>query len=161
MRSRMAVMVALASAVATLAAAGEQVVKESEVPKAVRAAVTAAYPKAHAARFEREDEGGKVAYEVLLEADGARFELVVSSDGKVLEEERRIELTQAPEAVRKGLAASRYATAKVTGVEKITKTDHPQTPDFEIAVLQGNEKHELVFRHTGELTKDEKVGKKD
>jgi hypothetical protein len=158
----MAVMVALASgAAATLAAAGEQVVKESDVPKVVRAAVAAAYPKAHAARFEKDDEGGNVAYEVLLEADGARWELVVAPDGKVLEEERKIELSEAPEAVRKSLAASKYATAKVTGVEKITKAGQPNTPVFEIAVVQGSDKHELVFTHTGELTKDEKVGKKD
>jgi hypothetical protein len=150
-------------AIASTLAAQAQRIKQSEVPKVVVGGVLATYPLASITQFARNAEGGKVIYEVQLEgADGTHWQALVTPEGKVVVEQRAMELKDAPESVRKSLASSGYQDAAVTSVERVTKPDRPDdAPTFEIVVHKGNEKRRLVFEHTGELKKGEKAGKKD
>jgi hypothetical protein len=69
------------------AMAKDTVVKQSEVPAAVRSAVASKYPKAKAQHFSKDTEKGKTVYEVVLDSGGHPLEVSLADDGTVLSEE--------------------------------------------------------------------------
>jgi Peptidase propeptide and YPEB domain len=161
MSKRMVVALGLALvASSSMVLAQEQKIERSEVPSAVLKAVEARYPDARIGQFEKENEGGRLVYEVQLEVDGKHSEVSVSPEGKVLVEEATIGIQDVPEVVRKGLASTRYASANVIRVEKVTETDKADATTFEIVVEQSGERHDLVFDRSGALKKEEPAGKK-
>src|SRR5262245_57661035 len=107
------VTIALGAAIASSAFAGEKRIKKSEVPKVVLDATTSRYPKAEMSGFAQEEEHGRTIFEVQLTEAGARIEIDVSPEGKILTEERTISMKDVPDAVRKGLSTSRHSKAKV------------------------------------------------
>jgi len=146
------------AALASAASAQEQKIGRSEVPETVLKTVEATYPRVPLLGFSKEAEDGRLAYEIALDWKGRRTEVVVSPEGRILIEEVTIGIDEVPAAVRKGLASSKYGSAKLTRIEKVTETDRAST--FEIVVDQGGEKHELVFAGYGEIQSDEKLGTK-
>jgi Putative beta-lactamase-inhibitor-like, PepSY-like len=149
---------ALTTAALSSTTAQEEKIARSEVPEAVLAAIRARYPGAPLQQFVKETEDGKLSYEVALDWKGERTEVVVSPDGRILVEEVTIRIDDLPAAVRKGLVSSKYGSAKVTKVEKVTETD--KAPTFEIVVDLGGEKHELVLAGNGDIQSDERLGTK-
>ena len=147
--------VALGLAISAPAFASEKTVQRSDVPKPVLAAVEAKYPNAKLTHFAKEVEGGKTLYEVVLDADSGHAEVSVSPEGAIVSEEATIAVGALPEAVKKGLAASRYANAKVLRVERVTETAKPGRATFELTVEQAGKKHELAFNQAGTLARDE------
>jgi uncharacterized membrane protein YkoI len=145
----------IAFGVTVSVSAAEKRLEKSQVPKAALAAVAAKYPKARMTGFSEEDEGGKRVYEVKLQWGGERAEVTVSSEGKILAEERVISMREVPDAVKKTLSTGSYAKAKVSRIERVTDGAKPDAPTYELQVEQGGRRHELVFAHTGELIEDE------
>lgn len=151
--ARMIMAFALVATTAAPAFAADKVLKKSDVPAEVLKTVTAKYPNAAMKSFASEVEDGKTEYEVTLDAAGALIEVSLSPEGKLLSEEQKIAAKDLPDAVKKGLAASTWAKAKVVRVEKVTEADAPDAPVFEILVDQGGKKHEVVFASSGEISK--------
>ena len=60
---------------------------EAEVPQAVVAAFTAAYPNATHPEYEEDHENGTVLYEVEFRQDGKKMEMKYSADGQVVKTE--------------------------------------------------------------------------
>jgi hypothetical protein len=147
--------------VSSLAFAGEHAVKRSDVPDAVIKAVTGRYPQGEMKRFIREVEHGKTAYEVLLDLGGSRTELIVAADGRIQVEERVITLADLPDAVQKGLGASRFGKAKVLRVERVTKANKVDAPTYEIIVSLDGKKHEVAFSNAGKLLTAEEADEED
>ena len=137
--------------VLAVANAGERELKRSNVPKAVLEAAAARLSEAVMVGFSVEEESGKTVYEVRLEVRTRRVDLDITPDGKVLSEERTIARDELPDAVRKSLASSRYARAKVRRIEEVIDAARPDAPTYELVVEQAGRRHELVFSHTGEL----------
>src|SRR5262245_47753505 len=85
-------------------AGDEKPVKESEVPKPVLESVKKKYPTATAKGYEREEEHGKVYYEVKLELkekDKARtIEVICTPEGKIEVEEEKIAEADVPANVK-------------------------------------------------------------
>lgn len=68
----------------------EKSIDAKELPKAVRQAVKAKYPKAKIKLAEEITEGEKISYEVLLAtADKTEVEVVLDPEGKILKEEKK------------------------------------------------------------------------
>jgi hypothetical protein len=154
MTKTLLIAMALDLAIVSSVAGAEKQITKLEVPRAVLDATAARYPNADMTNFAREEESGKTTFEVQLKVNGARIEIDVSPEGKILSEERTISIKELPDAVRSGLAASRYSSARVLRIEKVTDVDGAQAPTYELLV-QGAKRYELVFSSTGQLTKQE------
>ncbi len=154
---------ALALGAGSTVFADEKPVKEADVPKPVIDAVKKEHPNASLKRFAQETEKGEVAYEVTLEDGKRRIEMLLSPAGKILEEEETVALEAVPEAVKKALAASKYAKATVKRVEKVVKEQKEDTTCFEFLLTEGDMRYEVVFDRGGKIVEEEskKVGKDD
>jgi hypothetical protein len=141
------------SIAATMGLGADQKLSQSEVPAPVLKAIEAKYPGAKLTSFEKEVEAGKTLYEVGIVQGSKTADVSVTAEGSILVEEALVELKNVPPAVQAGLAASAYAKLKVVRVEKVTRTEAPNAPDFEIAVQDGAQIRELVFTPEGQLKK--------
>jgi len=137
--------------VSSLALAAEVTVQKSDVPEAVVKAAIERYPNGKITRFIRETEKGRTSFEINMEVAGERVELGVSQQGKLLIEERVIPQSKLPDAVKKGLAGSRFRDAKVDRVEQVTRFSKPESPSYELVVEHAGKKKELTFNHQGKL----------
>ena len=152
-----------ALALAPAVHADEKKVARKDVPKAVLAAAAAKAPKGRLVGFSVETLGGKTVYEVKIEVkarEGKQVsELMLSPEGTLVGEERKITLAALPEPVKKALAEGAYAKAKVLGVEEVI--DHAQggAKSYELEVMHQGKKHELLFSAEGALQKDEQAAK--
>lgn len=155
---------ALALLVGSPLRADEKPVKESDVPKPAIDAVKKKYPGATLKGFSREEEGGKVTYEVEVEVKGKdakgaaktrAIDIDVSAEGKILAEEETISKDELPDAVKKALGASKYGSWEVKKVEKIVTEENEADPSFEVIVVTEGKKAEVVFDKSGKITKEE------
>jgi hypothetical protein len=147
--------VAVGLTTSAAAFANEKTVKQADVPKPVLAAVEAKYPNAKLTHFAKEVEDGKTLYEVALTVGTTHAEVSVSPEGKIVSEETTISVNDLPDAVRNGLAGSRYGKAKVLRVERVMEAAKPGVTTFELMVEQAGKKHELAFDGAGKLTRVE------
>ena len=143
-----------------VALAGERTVKPEAVPPAVVKAATDRYPTAKVTRYIEETEGSTKRYEVVLDIDGQKVELIVATDGTPQEEERVVAAKDLPAEVAKTLAASKHAKATVGRVERVEDLLSKQVR-WEVVVEAGGKRRELVFDSSGALKKDMKAGKED
>src|SRR5215471_14797967 len=108
---------------AGVAVAGEKKIARTAVPQPVLAALAKHFPSAQQLGFAREEEHGKVTFEAELQDGARRLDVDVTPEGKLAAVEETIEWGAVPEAVRKGVAASKYAKFTVTKAEKVQKLD--------------------------------------
>ena len=142
------------------AAAEDKSIDKAQVPKPVIDAAMAKYPKGNLVAFEEANEAGKTSFEIKIELETWKTELILSPDGKILAEEMQISAKELPDAVAKALAASKFAKAKVRKMERVVESDKPEAPTYEIVVEEGSSKHELVFSGAGVLMRVETKGQK-
>lgn len=145
----------LAVSASAVALAGEKSVTRAEVPQAVLRAVEAKYPGAALTGFSREDQDGKTTWEVALTAGQRTLDLELDAAGAILETEETLAAADLPEAVKKAVAASRWAKAKVARVEKITRAGRPDA-EWELQLDDAAGRHEAVFSATGRLLREAK-----
>ncbi len=62
-----------------------------------------------------------------------------------------------PDAVKKGLARSRFAKAKVLRVERVTAAQRSSAPTYELVVEIDGKKHEVAFDTAGKLLSTERA----
>jgi len=137
------------------ARADEQKVKESDVPKAVIDSVKKKYPKATLEGFEKETKKDKVLYEINIKDGERKIDVELSDAGKILSEEETISKDALPDAVKKGLADSKYGKWDVKLVEKVVHDEKADDATYELVVTNGEQKFEIVFDKSGKLTKEE------
>ena len=125
-------------------------VADTEVPEAVRAAVSKAYPAMTSCVFERERRGAVVQYEAEFELkDGdrtRRLSVEVSQDGVLLSEEEQVPFEDLPATVKKAHRASRYGKATVTGAERTRKDGKTS---YEVQVRTAKGPREIVYDDQG------------
>jgi uncharacterized membrane protein YkoI len=103
----------------TAAPADEEKIPLNKLPKAVTNAVKERFPKAELLRAEKENENGKLRYEVALKHKGHRLDATFTPDGKLVEIEKVIALKHLPKAVAEAVKA-KYAGATLKKAEEIT-----------------------------------------
>jgi hypothetical protein len=82
-----------------LAYADEIAVPLDKLPKAVAEAVTKKYPKAEFVKAMKEEEDGKIGYEVTVKENGKSIDITLGSDGEIESLEKVIDLKELPKAV--------------------------------------------------------------
>ncbi len=143
------------------ASGSEQEVKRSDLPPAVLQTVQKKYGKARMVGFAKENEEGVTSYEVTVQDGARKSDLLLDADGKILIEEHRITMKELPEAVKKGLAESKFARAAVKRVERVIREEKVDDPAYELVMEQGGETTEIVFDKTGKLTKQSPAKKSE
>ena len=142
----------------------EKPVKEADVPKAAVDAVQKKYPGSKVTAWTREEENKVTTYEAKVEAtskgkDGKdttrKVEVTLSVEGKILAEEEEIAQDALPDAVKKALAASKYAKAKVTHVARIVHEEKADDASYEVTVLLDGKKVDVTFDKAGKITEEE------
>jgi hypothetical protein len=99
-----------------------------------------------------------VAYWEIESVDGKmKRDLLYSADGKKVETEETIEMSQVPAAVKTTLSGE-YPNGKVSKAEKVMKGT---TTKYEFLLKDGSKSHEVVIDPDGKLIKGGKSAKED
>jgi len=111
--------------VVALVAAGtasgqEKKIERSELPPAVARAVAAQSQGATVHGFSQETENGQTLYEVELVVNGHSKDVLLDTNGQVVEVEEQVALDALPAGVRAGLSASAHG-GTIGKVESLTK----------------------------------------
>jgi len=143
------------------AAASERKIKQSEAPKAVIEAVKKKYPSSRMLEFAEEQDNGKTVYEVKVQDGKSEVDVGLSAEGKIVSEEKRLDPSALPAKVSEAISASKYARWKIERAETVVLNENESGPTYEIAVVQGKNRVELMFDPAGKLLKENKKAAAD
>lgn len=130
------------------------------LPDAVKSAVNAEYPGAKIEEAQLEEEC-IVVYEVELEQGKEEVELTISADGKIMEKETEIPLSEVPAAVKAAIEAA-YKGGEIEEVTKevtywvvtLKKLDVPETT-YEAEVVKDGKEMEIEVAADGTILKQD------
>ncbi|HET7062521.1 MAG TPA: hypothetical protein VFI43_10125 [Nitrosospira sp.] len=132
----------------------EEVIRKKELPHPV----VMALPKGYEEReftYKRKLKEGLVSYDVYYEKGGNQFAITYDPQGKILEQERRIKLSDIPPATRKKIEkvlAARYPGYKTLMVEELYRNNEVLLEIFFSHPESKTGLVEAVFElHTGAL----------
>jgi hypothetical protein len=133
----------------------EKKYSKKDLPAAVAASFQKEYPKASIKAVSKEKEKG-VSYWEIESVDGkTKRDLLYSDDGKKVETEETVEMSQLPAAVRTTLKGE-YPNGKVSKAEKVMKGEMTK---YEFHLKDGSKTHEVVIDPDGKLIKGGKEAK--
>lgn len=122
-------------------------------PAPVKTTLEQKFPKSTITRCKAEREHGRDQFEVKLsKADGAKIEVDVSPDGKILQVEEKISVDKVPAAVTKAFG-QRYPKAKLDAAEKQTPSEGAPTYELEFTTDKGRK--EATFTEDGKFVEEE------
>jgi roadblock/LC7 domain-containing protein len=141
-----------------MAATADEKVPLDKVPAKVLEAAKAKFPKATLVSASKEDEDGKIQYELVFKEGEKKFDGIFSPDGKLVALEEVIKEEEVPAAAKEGFKKKYGTDVKLTGYEKITKGDgKDQKIEYEFQFTKGKDKFESVFSADGKFVSEEKV----
>ena len=122
------------------AASAERKIKRSDLPAAVQAAVAAQSRGAEVRGFSEEKENGHTYYEAELQVGGHSKDVLMDTEGKIVEIEEEVALDALPASVREGLLA-KASSSKLVKVESLTKQGKLMA--YEAQVIAKGKKSEI------------------
>ena len=138
--------------------AGEEKVPLDKLPKAVLDAVKAKFPDAELIGAEKEEEDGKVIFEVAIKVKGQHIDVSLTPEGKIVEIEKAIAVKDLPKAVAESLE-KKYPKATVKKTEEVTEGDKVS---YEVLLVTADKKLlEVVFNAKGEVVEEEAKDKEE
>src|SRR5262245_16243272 len=102
-------------------ATADEKIPLDKVPAKVLEAAKAKFPKATLVSASKEDEDGKIQYELVFKEGEKKFDGIFSPDGKLVALEEVIKEEEVPAAAKEGFKKKYGTDVKLTGYEKITK----------------------------------------
>ena len=133
-------------AFSAMAVAQEKQIKRSDLPPAVEKTVVAQSKGATIRGFSEEKEDGQIHYEVELTVDGHSKDVLMDTNGTIIEVEEQVAMDSLPAPVRDGLQA-KAGKGKLLKVESITK--HDKLVAYEAQVMTGGKKSEVQINPDG------------
>ena len=121
--------------------AQEKKIKRAELPASVEKTVVAQSQGATIRGFSEEKESGQTFYEVEMMVDGHSKDVLMSTDGAVVEVEEQVRLASLTPAVQEGLQA-KAEKGKIVKVESLTKRGTVVAYEAQV-VTDGNKKSEV------------------
>ena len=125
---------------AGLAIAQEKKIKRSDLPPAVEKTVAAQSVGATVKGFSKEIEKGQTYYEAELIVNGHTKDILIDSNGAIVEVEEEVAMNALPAEVKVGLQA-KAGEGKLVKVETLTKND--KLVAYEAQVTKGGKKSEV------------------
>jgi hypothetical protein len=148
----------LATAAGAPSVKKEKKLAQKELPAAVMAAFQKAYPGDSISGASKETKDSVVYYEIESKAGTSERSIVYLSDGTVSEIEEGVSVSALPAAVSAGIA-KHTPKGKIEKAERVTRG---ASVEYEVKIIAGKAKTELVLDSTGTVLKTEKAsGKKD
>lgn len=129
--------------------ASAQKVKETEVPKAVVSGFHSNFKDAQAKEWEKEGNNFEAEFDWNKVETSATF----SADGKLMETEHEIKITELPKAVS-DYVTKNYAGYKISEASKIEDATSKKV-SFEAEIQKGKEEMDLMFDADGNLLSKE------
>jgi uncharacterized membrane protein YkoI len=129
-----------------------------KLPKKIMDAVKTRFPNAEITSAEKENEGGKVVYDIELTHKGRKYEMDIQEDGTVIEIEKQVDAKDLPEAVGKALKA-KFPDATIKEIMEVNKVKgKDEKPDhYEVVLVTKDKKEmEVVVSLDGKSIKGEK-----
>ena len=133
--------------IGAVGAAQEHMITESKLPSAVKASAERESQGAKVVGYSTEMENGKKLYEVELMKDGKTKDVTMDADGKVVEVEEQVELTELSPAVRDAIQA-KAGKGTIKKVESLKKQD--KLVAYEAQVVRGGKRGEVQVGPNGE-----------
>ncbi len=131
---------------------GEETIKLSEAPEAVRAAVAKLAAEKNVTKVERQRDEGITTFEVAYDADGIACSATLTDKGEVIETERSIKPAAVPEAAMKAVM-KQYAGATVKSAMAV------QVSYYEVVVMVNGKPHEVKVYASGSI--EDEFGQKE
>jgi uncharacterized membrane protein YkoI len=125
---------------AGLAVAEEKKIKRADLPPAVEKTVAAQSVGATVKGFSKEIEKGQTYYEAELIVNGHTKDILIDSNGAIVEVEEEVAMNALPAEVKAGLHA-KAGEGKLVKVETLTKND--KLVAYEAQVTKGGKKSEV------------------
>jgi hypothetical protein len=130
----------------------EKKIERSQLPPKVEKAMAALTENSTIRGFRRENEHGQTYYEVELTVGGHHKDILLDTQGEVVEIEQEVALGSLPAAVQDALQG-RARQGKLRKVESITK--HGRLVAYEAQVLNNGERSEIQVGPEGEFLNHE------
>ena len=121
-------------------AAQEKKIQRTDLPPAVEKTVSEQSRGATIKGFSQEQENGQTFYEAEMTVNGHSKDVLVDTNGAVVEIEEQVALDSLPAAVQQGLQA-KAGSGKILKVESLTK--HDKLVAYEAKVQTGGKKTEI------------------
>jgi len=137
---RASIVSAVAVLTATLAVAQEKKIKRSDLPPAVEKTVAAQSAGATVKGFSKENEKGQTYYEAEMVVNGHSKDILIDTNGAIVEVEEEVAMNALPPDVKVGLQA-KAGEGKLIKVESITKKD--KLVAYEAQVTKDGKKSEV------------------
>ncbi len=125
---------------AVSAAAQEKKIQRTDLPPAVEKTVSEQSRGATIKGFSQEQENGQIFYEAEMTVNGHSKDVLVDTNGAVVEIEEQVALDSLPAAVQQGLQA-KAGGSKIVKVESLTK--HDKLVAYEAKVQTAGKKKEI------------------
>jgi hypothetical protein len=125
---------------AGLAVAQEKKIKRSDLPPAVEKTVAAQSAGATVRGFSKETEKGQTYYEAEMIVNGHTKDILIDTNGAIVEVEEEVAMDALPAEVKAGLQA-KAGEGKLVKVESLTKQD--KLVAYEAEVTKGGKKSEV------------------
>jgi len=111
-----------------------------KTPKAIRDAINNRFPDAEVSSIEKENENGKVVFDVELKHKGRKYEMDIEEDGTIIEIEKEVALKDVPKALIKNVKA-KFPEATIKEVMEVNKVKgKEETPDHYEVTIQTSDK---------------------
>jgi len=112
-----------------------------KAPKAVRDAINNRFPDAEVNSIEKENEGGKVVFDVELKHKGRKYEMDIEEDGTIVEIEKEVALKDVPKALIRNVKA-KFPEARIKEVMEVNKVKgQEEKPDhYEVTIETADKK---------------------
>jgi uncharacterized membrane protein YkoI len=137
-KTKYAAVVILLAAAST--AAQEKKIQRTDLPPAVEKTVSEQSRGATIKGFSQEQENGQIFYEAEMTVNGHSKDVLVDTNGAVVEIEEQVALDSLPAAVQQGLQA-KAGSGKILKVESLTK--HDKLVAYEAKVQTTGKKTEI------------------
>ena len=131
---------------AVLASSQEKKIKRSDLPPAVEKTVAAQSAGATVKGFSKENEKGQTYYEAEMIVNGHTKDILIDTNGAIVEVEEEVAMDALPAEVKAGLQA-KAGDGKLVKVETITKKD--KLVAYEAQVTKGAKKSEVQVGPNG------------
>jgi len=125
---------------AGLAVAQEKKIKRSDLPPAVEKTVAAQSAGATVKGFSKETEKGQTYYEAEMIVNGHSKDILIDTNGAIVEVEEEVAMDALPAEVKAGLQA-KAGEGKLVKVETLTKQD--KLVAYEAQVTRAGKKSEV------------------
>jgi uncharacterized membrane protein YkoI len=149
----------LALSVVALAADKAEKLDPGKLPEKISAAINGRFPGAQVTSAEKENEGGKVVFDIELKQGGKKYEMDLQEDGTIIEVEKEIELGKLPAAGVKAIEA-KYPKSTIKEIMEVNKVEgKKETPiNYEVTIETADKKsEEILLNLDGTIKVEEKA----